>query len=212
MTLAAIWAQDRKGVIGLDTPGGPDMPWHLPAEARHFRSTTLGAAVVMGRRTWESLPERFRPLPKRRNVVVSRNADYDAPGAEVVTCAAAAAAIPSETGTTWVMGGATIYAELLPFCERLVISEVDVDAAADLAVRQPDAVETLARAPRIDPEVWELLETGPWQAGEFPPPEATVNPAATTSKQNEGGQHLPEEGTAAPLPCWRVLQYRRRRS
>lgn len=75
-----IWAQARDGAIGRDGV----MPWHLPEDLAHFRSVTTGAPVVMGRRTWESLPERFRPLPARRNIVVTRDPVYDAPGASVV--------------------------------------------------------------------------------------------------------------------------------
>ena len=80
MTLGMIWAQAHDRVIGRDN----DLPWHLPEDLRHFRRTTAGDAVVMGRRQWESLPEKIRPLPGRRNVVLSRNPDYRAPGAELV--------------------------------------------------------------------------------------------------------------------------------
>ena len=75
-----IWAQAEGGVIGRD--GG--MPWHVPEDLAHFKALTLGAPVVMGRRTWESFPARFRPLPGRRNIVITRNRSYEAPGCEVV--------------------------------------------------------------------------------------------------------------------------------
>lgn len=156
--LAAIWAQDRSGVLGLDG----ELPWHVPAEARHFRAATSGATVVMGRHTWESLPQRFRPLPRRRNVVVTRDAAYDAPGAEVVTTPEAAAAVPSATDTTWVMGGAGIYAALLPRCERLVVSEIDLDVLAERA----EGPRRLLRAPHIDPAHWRLADDGPWMPGD----------------------------------------------
>ena len=77
--VALIWAQDERGVIGRDGA----LPWHLPEDLAHFRALTRGATVLMGRATWESLPERFRPLPGRRNVVLSRQAGYVASGAEV---------------------------------------------------------------------------------------------------------------------------------
>ena len=80
MTVGLIWAQSTSGVIGRDGT----IPWSLPEDMAHFKRLTMGHTVVMGRRTWESLPVRFRPLPGRRNVVVSRNPDYLAEGAEVV--------------------------------------------------------------------------------------------------------------------------------
>ena len=148
--LAAIWAQDRRGVIGVDGT----LPWHLPAEFVHFRDTTRGATVVMGRTTWESLPERFRPLPGRRNVVLTRDAAYDAPGAEVVSSLADALAVGSTTGTTWVIGGGSVYAAAMPLLDELVVTEVDVDAAGAEATY----------APEIDVAVW-AAEPGPWRGG-----------------------------------------------
>ncbi|WP_425280681.1 dihydrofolate reductase [Leucobacter insecticola] len=79
--LGMIWAQSRNGAIGRDG----DMSWHLPEDLAHFKRVTLGAPVIMGRRTWESLPERFRPLPGRANIVVSRDPAYRADGATVVS-------------------------------------------------------------------------------------------------------------------------------
>ena len=80
MTIGLIWAQSTSGVIGRDG----SIPWALPEDLAHFKRLTMGHTVVMGRRTWESLPVRFRPLPGRRNIVVSRNPDYRAEGAAVV--------------------------------------------------------------------------------------------------------------------------------
>jgi dihydrofolate reductase len=79
--LGLVWAQAHAGVIGRN--GG--MPWHVPEDLAHFKAVTLGAAVVMGRRTWESFPERFRPLPGRRNIVLTRDASWSADGAERAT-------------------------------------------------------------------------------------------------------------------------------
>ena len=79
-TLTLIAAVARNGIIGKDNA----LPWHLPADLRHFKALTTGHTVIMGRKTWESLPEKFRPLPGRRNIVVTRNAGYGAPGASVV--------------------------------------------------------------------------------------------------------------------------------
>ena len=111
-----IWAQGNSRVIGRDN----DIPWHLPEDMAHFKELTLGQTVVMGRLTWESLPERFRPLPGRRNIVVSRNADYRAEGAEVVT------ALPDDNDG-WVMGGAQLYAVALPLATHVEVTEIDLD-------------------------------------------------------------------------------------
>ena len=97
MPVALIWAQSASGVIGRD--GG--IPWRVPEDMARFKELTMGHTVVMGRRTWESLPPRFRPLPGRRNVVVTRDADYRADGADVVTTIDEAVRDPR----TWVIGG-----------------------------------------------------------------------------------------------------------
>ena len=128
MTLRAIWAQARGGVIGADG----DMPWHLPEDLAHFKRATLGRPVVMGRRTWESFPVRFRPLPDRENIVITRNAAYDAPGAAVVGSldegiAAALAADPEP----WIIGGGSIYAAAMDRLDELWVTEIDVDVEAD---------------------------------------------------------------------------------
>src|SRR5574343_1829332 len=78
MKLHLIYARARNGVIGKDNA----LPWHLPEDMAHFKQSTMGCPVIMGRKTWESLPPRFRPLPGRINIVLSRQAGYDAPGAE----------------------------------------------------------------------------------------------------------------------------------
>lgn len=102
--LGMIWAQARGGVIGRDN----DLPWHLPEDLAHFKKTTSGCPVIMGRRQWESLPERFRPLPNRRNIVLTRQAGYEAPGAEVVSDLPAALELVSGVDA-WICGGGEIY-------------------------------------------------------------------------------------------------------
>lgn len=87
-SLGMIWAEARGGAIGR----AGDMPWHLPEDLAHFKRSTLGDPVVMGRRTWESLPERFRPLPGRANIVVSRDPAFTADGATVASSLEAALA------------------------------------------------------------------------------------------------------------------------
>ena len=134
MSIALIWAEAAGGVIGND--GG--IPWRLPEDLARFRELTSGATVVMGRRTWESLPERFRPLPDRRNVVVTRQAGWQAPGAEVAhsveeALRGQAEAATEETAeeTIWVMGGGDIYRQALPEADRLEITEVDLEVDGD---------------------------------------------------------------------------------
>ena len=118
MSLGLIWAQSTSGVIGRD--GG--IPWRLPEDQARFKELTLGHAVVMGRLTWESLPARVRPLPGRRNVVVTRQADYPADGATVVG-GLDEALIGQDV---WVIGGAQIYGLALPLATRCEVTEVDV--------------------------------------------------------------------------------------
>jgi dihydrofolate reductase len=143
-TVGLIWAQSTSGIIGR--AGG--IPWDLPEDQARFKQITLGQAVVMGRRTWESLPAKVRPLPGRRNIVVTRSADYEAPGAE--TASSIAAAIVD--GPTWVIGGAEIYALALPSAQRCEVTEV----AIDLPRQDADAV-----APVLD-ETW-IGSVGDWQ-------------------------------------------------
>lgn len=145
MTVGLIWAQSTSGVIGRD--GG--IPWHVPEDLARFKELTLGHTVVMGRRTWESLPPRFRPLPGRRNVVISRNRDYPVQGAELLDSPAAALA---DGGQTWVIGGAEIYHLALPLATRCEVTEVQIDL-------RPDDDDALA--PVLD-ATW-TGTTGDWQ-------------------------------------------------
>lgn len=114
-----IWAQSTSGVIGRDN----GIPWRLPEDLARFKELTLGHTVVMGRLTWESLPPKVRPLPGRKNVVVSRHPDYMATGALVVTSLDEALT----DDETWVTGGAQIYALALPFATRCEVTEVEID-------------------------------------------------------------------------------------
>lgn len=133
MALALIWAEARDRVIGAD--GG--IPWHLPEDMRHFRELTSGSPVVMGRRTWDSLPERFRPLPGRSNIVVTRQAEWSAAGAEVAHTVEEALALTAGAETTWVMGGAQLYSAALPLADRLEVTEVDLDIPGDTRAPEP---------------------------------------------------------------------------
>jgi dihydrofolate reductase len=123
MTVGLIWAQSTSGVIGRD--GG--IPWRLPEDQARFKELTMAHTVVMGRLTWESLPAKVRPLPGRRNVVVTRQADYMADGAKVVTTLEDAL-IGDET---WVVGGEQIYTLALPLATRCEVTEIEIDLARD---------------------------------------------------------------------------------
>lgn len=122
-TVGLIWAQSTSGVIGR----GGDIPWRVPEDLGHFKGVTLGHTVVMGRRTWDSLPAAARPLPGRRNVVLSRQPGFLAEGAEVVGSLEDALTGP---GDTWVIGGEQIYTLAMPVAIRCEVTEVDVDLPA----------------------------------------------------------------------------------
>jgi len=122
MTVGMVWAQARDGVIGRD--GG--LPWHLPEDLALFRQLTTGGTVVMGRRTWESLPERFRPLPGRTNVVLTSDRGWSADGART---AASVEQVLADHGSFWVIGGGEVYAAFLPHADRLVVTDVDTVVA-----------------------------------------------------------------------------------
>ncbi|MBT0567878.1 dihydrofolate reductase [Williamsia sp. CHRR-6] len=132
MTVALIWAQDRNGAVGRDNT----IPWRVPEDQKRFRELTRGHRVVMGRRTWESLPVRFRPLPDRRNIVLTRDVRWSAPGAEVAHDLSAALRIDPQD-TVIVMGGSQIYAAALPFADHLWITDIDT-VVADADAHAPD--------------------------------------------------------------------------
>ncbi len=144
MSVALIWAQSTSGVIGRDGA----IPWRLPEDMARFKDLTMGHAVVMGRRTWDSLPPKFRPLPGRRNIVLTRNPHFQADGAEVITSVDDALAVPD----AWVIGGSEIYHLALPAATRCEVTEVDVD----LHIDDDDAL-----APMLD-ESW-MGTAGDWQ-------------------------------------------------
>jgi dihydrofolate reductase len=155
MNVSLIWAQATSGVIGRD--GG--IPWRLPEDQARFRQLTMGHTVVMGRRTWESLPAKTRPLPGRRNVVLTRDVGYPAEGADVVgslRAALADALRPSGSSPTdpdvWVIGGGQIYRLALPYATRCEVTVIDVGMPRD----DGDVI-----APVLD-ERW-LADESEWQ-------------------------------------------------
>lgn len=146
-----IAAVAKNGVIGKDN----QLLWNIPQDMAHFKALTAGQTVLMGRKTWESLPPRFRPLPGRRNIVISRQADYLAPGAEVAVSLENALALAStatnsreaeNTPGLFVIGGAEIYAQAMPLADRLEITEVDLAPEGD------------AWFPQISPVDWEITQ------------------------------------------------------
>ncbi len=141
--LILIAAIADNGVIGSDNR----LPWQLPEDMRHFKALTMGHTVIMGRKTWESLPPKFRPLPGRDNIVVTRNGAYRAEGATVVHSLAAAAAATAGD-SAFVIGGAELYAQALPLAARLELTEIDAGFAGDVFFpsRHPGEWRETARA------------------------------------------------------------------
>ncbi len=151
--VALIAAVGRNGAIGAR--GG--LPWRLSSDLKRFKALTLGKALIMGRRTFESVG---RPLPGRRVIVVTRNVRWDTPGAEVVHDLAEALRLAAPADEIMVGGGGEIYAQALPRASRLYITEVDLAPSADV------------RFPAIDPRVWrevrrEYAERGPKDDADF---------------------------------------------
>ncbi|MGY1743185.1 MULTISPECIES: dihydrofolate reductase [unclassified Blastococcus] len=124
MAISLVWAQARARVIGADGA----LPWHLPEDLRNFRELTTGSTVVMGRRTWDSLPQRFRPLPGRTNVVLTTDPLWWAEGARP---AYSVSQVLAQFPDCWVIGGGTVYAEFLPHAERAVVTDVDLEVEGD---------------------------------------------------------------------------------
>jgi dihydrofolate reductase len=151
--LGLVWAQAHDGVIGHD--GG--MPWHVPEDLAHFKAVTLGAAVVMGRRTWESFPERFRPLPGRRNIVLSRDPSWVAVGAERASSLDDALTLVGDTDV-WVIGGGSLYREAIGRADVVEVTDLDLRVDGDTTAPSLDATwaET-AREPSVG---WSLSRTG----------------------------------------------------
>ena len=147
--IGMIWAQTPEGVIGKDN----DMPWHLPEDLAHFKRVTTGHPVIMGRKSWDALPERWRPLPGRRNIVLTRNRSWRAAGAIVVHSldAALEAAVGAEgDGEVWIIGGEKVFVDAVAFATIALVTEIDVRVEGD------------AFAPTLGPE-WERDSVDPAQ-------------------------------------------------
>ena len=136
MKLNVIYARGANGVIGKDNA----MPWRLPEDMAYLRERTMGAPVIMGRKTWDSVPAKFRPLPGRRNIVVTRQVDWQAEGAEAAASLEAALALCGGAPVAWVLGGAEIYRQALPLADQAFITDIEADFEGD------------AYAPELGPE------------------------------------------------------------
>ena len=139
--LHLIFARSANGVIGKE--GG--LPWHLPEDLAHFKRVTSGHPVLMGRKTWDSLPPRFRPLPGRMNIVVTRQPGWQADGALRAASLDEALLLVPSGADAWVIGGADIYREALPLAHSAVVTEIDADFDGD------------AHAPQLGPH-WQEIQ------------------------------------------------------
>ncbi|KAA3629588.1 MAG: type 3 dihydrofolate reductase [Proteobacteria bacterium] len=133
-TLSLIAAMSRGRVIGHDN----QLPWHLPADLQHFKTITMGKPILMGRLTYESIG---KPLPGRRNIVITRDAGYTAPGCEVVHSIESALAAVADVEEAMVIGGASFYAQLLPQADRLYLTFIDAEFQGDAWFPQWSASE-----------------------------------------------------------------------
>ncbi|TAM90070.1 MAG: dihydrofolate reductase [Candidimonas sp.] len=140
ITIIVAYAENR--VIGR----GNAMPWHLAGDLAHFKRTTMGQPIIMGRNTWDSLG---RPLPGRRNLVVSRNAQRRVDGAELYPSVAAAIASCRETHTVFIIGGAQVYADTVPMADEIIATEIHATIPGD------------AFFPPLAPSQWEEVERQP---------------------------------------------------
>lgn len=123
--IALVVAVSRNGVIGRD--GG--LPWHISSDLKRFKAITMGKPVIMGRKTWESLPK--RPLVGRQNIVITRQKDYQAEGAIIVADVIAAIAVAGNVEEIAVIGGGEIYRTTFPMADRIYLTEVDLDVEGD---------------------------------------------------------------------------------
>ena len=137
--ITLIVARAANGVIGRDNT----LPWHLPEDLRHFKATTLGHTLVMGRKTFDSIG---RPLPGRRTVVLTRDPGWSHPGCERAASLGGAIALAGDTDELFIAGGGQVYSDALAIAERALITEIDIEPAGD------------AFFPALDPRQWTLHE------------------------------------------------------
>ena len=128
MNINMIIARSANGVIGKNGA----LPWHLPEDLAHFKRLTLGGPVIMGRKTWDSLPARFRPLPGRTNIVITRQPGWNDAGALPAASLAAALELCGDADEAWIIGGAQIFAEAAPLAHRIEVTEIAQDFDGDV--------------------------------------------------------------------------------
>lgn len=133
-----VVAIDRNRVMG----SGGELPWHLPADLRHFRSLTIGKTVVMGRKTFDAIG---KPLPKRRNIVLTRSSTNDAPGIEIAACVADVLAMTAGEPEIAVIGGAQIFDAFAPYADEAYVTVIDASIEGDVYYRAPQRPFTLAQ-------------------------------------------------------------------
>jgi dihydrofolate reductase len=150
--LGLVYARSRNGVIGRDN----QLPWRLPEDLAHFKAVTLGCPVIMGRKTWDSLPPKFRPLPGRRNIVVTRQPGWQAEGAERAGSLDEALALCTDAPRVWVTGGAELYRLALPRADVVEATVIDRDYEGD------------AHAPSLGPEWQEAARASHVSAAGLP--------------------------------------------
>jgi dihydrofolate reductase len=153
--IALIAAVGQRGELGKDN----GLLWHLPEDMAHFRETTRGHAVIMGRKTWDSLPPRFKPLPGRRNIVITRQRDWSNEGAAGVNTAQAAIHLVADDAKAFVIGGAQVYASMLPLAAELVLTEVRrsfPDADTFFPAWSRDDFEETSRRDIVSAQGWPL--------------------------------------------------------
>ncbi len=123
--ISLVYAQSRNGVIG----NKGKLPWHLPSDLKRFKQVTLGKPIIMGRKTWDSLPR--KPLPGRANIIITRQPDFAGEGALVAKDIEEALAIAGDVPEVCVIGGGQIYAAFLPVARRIYLTEIDLQVAGD---------------------------------------------------------------------------------
>ncbi|HSM29272.1 MAG TPA: type 3 dihydrofolate reductase [Woeseiaceae bacterium] len=133
MRISLVVAASKNNVIGRDR----GLPWHLPDDLRHFKRLTVGKPVIMGRRTFESIG---RPLPDRRNIVMTRDANYAADGCDVVTSVEEALDAAQGAGEVMVIGGGQVYRDFLPHADRVYLTRVQADVEGDTYFRDIDRI------------------------------------------------------------------------
>lgn len=128
--ISIIAAASKNMVIGKDN----DLPWNLPSDLKNFKKITEGHFVIMGRKCWESIPEKFRPLPKRQNIVITRDPEYDAIGAAVINDLETIIRVfknDKEEGEVFIIGGAQIYKEAFKHADKLYLTQIFSDVEGD---------------------------------------------------------------------------------